>query len=183
MGYLHQFARNRRSKEKTTVLTARLPESLYNEFQSYCDELGLSISEAVNLLVDREISGNNGRNESVAPSKKAEVKTKKDEKNTSEDGLNTTVFKVNTDDDIDESNRIKTTAKKTQATSNRFTTNQWKIDGTLPCPICNEWRDARNFSRHVKSHDYKSTEALLTNEGHQEKLQRMIAEKQRGKHE
>lgn len=56
MTYLKQFARNRRSKENTKVLTARLPESLYDEFQTYCNELGLSISEAICLLVDKEVS-------------------------------------------------------------------------------------------------------------------------------
>jgi len=54
MGYLEQFAQNRRRKENTTVLTARLQESVYDDFKTYCDELGLyslSISEAVCLIV------------------------------------------------------------------------------------------------------------------------------------
>lgn len=57
MGYLEQFARNQRRKEQTEVLTARLPRSLYNDFKTRCDELGLSISEAVYLLVEREMKG------------------------------------------------------------------------------------------------------------------------------
>ncbi|MCO0598508.1 amidase family protein [Peribacillus butanolivorans] len=47
MTYLEQFARNRRRREKTEVLTPRIPEGLYGDFKGYCDELGLSISEAV----------------------------------------------------------------------------------------------------------------------------------------
>ena len=54
MTYLEQFARNRRRREKTEVLTARIPEGLYGDFKGYCDELNLSISEAVCLLVERE---------------------------------------------------------------------------------------------------------------------------------
>ena len=46
MTYLEKFARNRRRREKTEVLTARIPESLYGDFKGYCDELNLSISEA-----------------------------------------------------------------------------------------------------------------------------------------
>ncbi|WMX58488.1 hypothetical protein [Peribacillus sp. R9-11] len=53
MTYLEQFARNRRRREKTEVLTARIPESLYGDFKGYCDELNLSISEAVCLLIER----------------------------------------------------------------------------------------------------------------------------------
>lgn len=39
MTYLKQFARNNKKKEKTEVLTARLPKSLYADFKRYCDDL------------------------------------------------------------------------------------------------------------------------------------------------
>ena len=55
-GILRTVLRNRRRKEKTEVLTARLPKSLYSEFKLHCDELGLSISEAV-ICLEREMKG------------------------------------------------------------------------------------------------------------------------------
>ncbi|HDU1185823.1 TPA: hypothetical protein REU56_002933 [Listeria monocytogenes] len=55
MSYLEQFARNKKSKEETEVLTARLPKTLYGNFKNYCDDLGLSISEGVCLLVEKEM--------------------------------------------------------------------------------------------------------------------------------
>jgi hypothetical protein len=57
MTYLEQFVRNRRRREKTEVLTARIPESLYGDFKGYCDELNLSIGEAICLLIEREMTG------------------------------------------------------------------------------------------------------------------------------
>src|SRR3954454_19803995 len=55
MSYLKQFSRNKRNKGKTEMLTARVPEKVYNEFKNHCEELGLSISEAVNLLINKEL--------------------------------------------------------------------------------------------------------------------------------
>ena len=55
MSLIKQYARNKRSKENTIVLTARLPETIYNKFQSYCEEYGFSLSEAVNLLIQNEV--------------------------------------------------------------------------------------------------------------------------------
>ncbi|MCM3790049.1 hypothetical protein M3221_16805 [Domibacillus indicus] len=55
---LEQFARNNRRKEPSTVLTARLPDSLYNDFKEYCDDLELSMSEAIYLLIECEITVN-----------------------------------------------------------------------------------------------------------------------------
>jgi antitoxin component of RelBE/YafQ-DinJ toxin-antitoxin module len=52
---LTQYAKNRR-KEETTVITARLPNSIYDELKTYCDNLGLSINEAINLLVKTELA-------------------------------------------------------------------------------------------------------------------------------
>src|SRR6476620_2975230 len=81
MGYLEQVAKNRRSKEKTDVLTARIPESLYNDFKDYCNHLGFSISQAVYLLVKREMTA-------------IETKTQGDES-----GLYTNIYKINDNDD------------------------------------------------------------------------------------
>jgi antitoxin component of RelBE/YafQ-DinJ toxin-antitoxin module len=66
MGYLKQFAKEpKKGKGETVVLTARLPESLYEDFKGYCDSLGLSISEAINLLVEQEMTHITPKDENV----------------------------------------------------------------------------------------------------------------------
>jgi antitoxin component of RelBE/YafQ-DinJ toxin-antitoxin module len=150
MAYLKQFARNQRIKENTTVLTARLPESLYGAFKTYCDQLGLSISEAVCLLVEREMRGIQGESEVAAAL------------SIDEDKMNDDVVKKNT--------------ITNKPNTNRFTTNQWKVNEMLPCPICGEWKAASNFSRHAKHHDI-TTEEIFTNEKYQEKIGAMMEEK------
>lgn len=174
VGYLEQFARNKRSKEKSEVLTARLPHSLYNDFKTYCDELGLSISEAVCLLVEREVS-------SVKPLE-----------NTAMNEISTTLERnVNTSSNTDNSevvvkpNTKVNTVKKTSTTkpttneSKRFTTNPWKVNDKLPCPICEKWYAATNFSRHAKDHG-TTTEQLLTDEQYKDKVNSMVAEQTEG---
>jgi hypothetical protein len=172
MGYLHQFARNKRSKEKTEVLTARLPKSLYAEFKGYCDELGLSISEAVSLLVDREVNTGNARNESAVSVEVAESYTTDDEP----------IHKVivaNPPSIKKVASQSKPTANRSKTNTSRFTTNQWKVNAMLPCPICDEWFNNKNFARHVKSHDFDSTQSLLTEVTYQQKLDLMVAAKRR----
>lgn len=36
-----------------------------------------------------------------------------------------------------------------------------KIDGQLPCTICNAWHKSSNFARHVKKHGYASSQAFF----------------------
>lgn len=40
MSYLEQFAKNKRRKEPSTILTARLPDSLYDNFKEHYNDLG-----------------------------------------------------------------------------------------------------------------------------------------------
>ncbi|MFJ8248019.1 hypothetical protein [Peribacillus asahii] len=57
-------------KRRRYLLTARLPESLYEGFKAYCNELGLSsISEAVCLLVEHELTAENAVSEEIATTK------------------------------------------------------------------------------------------------------------------
>lgn len=149
MGYLEQFARNRKGKGKTEVLTARLPESLYSEFKTYCDELGLSISESVCLLVEYEL--NNNRNKT----------------NTEDD--------IIADEDIQTVVEENTKEKRTtsEANTKRFTLKDWVVDGELPCPLCNQWVTYANFSRHAKQHGSNSHE-IFTNEENLKRVNEMI---------
>ena len=167
MGYLEGFARNRRSKEKTEVLTARLPKSLYKDFKNHCDELGLSISEAVCLLVDREMTTNDSRNEVAATLEMAEVTTNDVEAKQS-------VVEANTKKSI-------APRKKSSSNTSRFTTNQWKVNDMLPCPICGIWENNKNYSRHLKKkHDENLTTQMVFSEiTYSEKIESMVAEKRK----
>lgn len=167
MGYLEQFARNRRSKEKSEVLTARLPTSLYSDFKTYCDELGLSISEAVCLLVEREMAG-------VEPAAGEVATTKEYIKNDDVVEVNT---EINTEVVERKKDVVKQNTRRINSNTNRFTTTQWKINGQLPCPICSEWKDAGNFARHAKNSHEMTTEQIFTNEKYQDKINAMIEEK------
>jgi hypothetical protein len=152
MAYLEKFARNHRRKEKTEVLTARLPESLYSDFKGYCDELGLSISEAVCLLVEREMSGNESVSEELAI---------------------TDEYKMN-DDVVDMNTKVvKTNSRRSGSNSKKFTTTQWQVEGQLPCPYCGLWITVTNFSRHSKQHA-TTTQDIFTGEKYMEKINAMI---------
>jgi hypothetical protein len=157
MGYLELFSRNQRRKEKTEVLTARLPKNLYNEFKTYCDELGLSMSEAVHLLVEREMKGIVSVSDEVVTTKEYKVNDDVVE-------ANTDVYKMNT--------------RQNKPNTKRFTTKQWKINGQLPCPICVEWKASENFSRHAKMHGM-TTKQIFKNVEYEDQIKAMIEDKNR----
>ncbi|KAA0756027.1 hypothetical protein DN401_12630 [Bacillus sp. BF2-3] len=162
MGYLEQFARNKRRKEKSEVLTARLPHSLYEDFKTYCDELGLSISEAVCLLVEREMTGSDNAFDEIATTKEYIKNT-----NSSDDEVKTNTKST--------TNVVKKNTKENNSNTKRFTVKQWVVNDKLPCPICGEWKTAGNFLRHAKTHGM-TTEQIFTNEGYREKIELMVAE-------
>ncbi|MCI2255599.1 hypothetical protein L2D08_14595 [Domibacillus sp. PGB-M46] len=156
MSYLEQFARNKRRKESSTVLTARLPDSLYDDFKERCDELGLSISEAIYLLVEREITADQKAAKEAA-SYISEHIQKGEEAAT------------NTKPVIEHTVKMKLNTKQ-------FTVKQWKVDKELPCPVCNSWSNATNFSRHAKKHN-TTTQAIFTNEEYIKKANNMVQQR------
>ncbi|MCU5003882.1 hypothetical protein OCD70_28065 [Bacillus tropicus] len=162
MGYLEKYARNKRCKEKSEVLTARLPHSLYEDFKTYCDELGLSISESVCLLVEREMSGSDNAFNEVATTKEYINNT-----DSSEDEVKTNTKPT--------TNVVKKNTNENNSNTKRFTVKQWVVNDKLPCPICEEWKTAGNFLRHAKTHGM-TTEQVFTNEEYREKIELMVAE-------
>lgn len=166
MGYLEQFARNRRSKEKTEVLTARLPAALYSEFKTYCDELGLSISEAVCLLVEHELKVQKSAANTESNINDYENKQYEYEKN---NGVFATNTNVNT-------KAIEKTQAGSSANAKRFTVKQFVFNNELPCPVCNQWVNNSNFARHAKQHG-SSTQAIFTNEKYLKQVNEMIEER------
>ncbi|MFB5285366.1 hypothetical protein [Peribacillus sp. Hz7] len=155
--YLKQFARNKKQKEKTEVLTARLPHSLYSDFKAYCDELGLSISEAVNLLVEREIAS-----------------LKRDSETAVAVETNTDNYKSSGDETKANTNVVTNNSKRIKSTIQRFTTNQWKINNQLPCPICQEWKAANNFRRHANKMHKMTTQEIFTSNKYKDTINAMI---------
>lgn len=172
MGYLERFARGPRGKERTEVLTARLPASLYKEFKAYCDDLGLSISESVYLLVDREMKGMESAESEISTTIEYKMNNDVVAMNTNIVDKDASIVKKNT-------NISKENTERKQTNTSRFTTKGWWVDGELPCPICGEWKNAKNFSRHAKEQHSMTTEQVLTNEEYKEKANAMV-KKQKG---
>lgn len=71
------------------MLTARLPKNLYNDFKSYCNELGISVSEAVCLLIKKEV-------ENVREEENTTMNTERIQMYTDVVGPTTSVVKTNT---------------------------------------------------------------------------------------
>lgn len=42
-------------ENRNRLLNSRVSDILYKQFKDYCNELGLSVSEAINIIVDREL--------------------------------------------------------------------------------------------------------------------------------
>lgn len=164
MSLMKQYARNKRNKENTIVLTARLPESIYNKFQSYCEEYGFSLSEAVNLLIQNEVKSI--ENDDKKNDDETKVNTGETKVSTNTGQTNTGQKKPNTD----------TGEKNTgQTNTKRFLVKPFTINEQLPCPICNSWSDQKNFSRHAKSHGFEGTKAFYTE--YMDKVEEMVNQK------
>jgi hypothetical protein len=149
---LQQFAKKRK-KEQTTVITARLPNSKYNLFKKYCDDLGLSINEAINLLIEAEL-----KEVDIIIQNEADVNQV-----TIDDVIN---------DSKDDEEKVNTEVN-TKGNNKRFTTKQYEINEELPCPICSTWWKATNYNRHVQKH-VKTRKEIFTNEKYQDKIKAMI---------
>jgi antitoxin component of RelBE/YafQ-DinJ toxin-antitoxin module len=69
---LSNHAKKVNNKTNTTV-TARIPAQTYSKFKAFCDSLGLSINEALNLLIENELKNEEQMNkEVIQPSIKVE---------------------------------------------------------------------------------------------------------------
>jgi antitoxin component of RelBE/YafQ-DinJ toxin-antitoxin module len=151
MGYLERFARKKYAK-KTESLSVRVPEDLYNSFRDYCDELGLSVSEAVNLLIEREVTESNAKN--YKRSANDEIAT------TSEVQEPSSVLHHHAKPLTSSYKPVE--RKATMNTNGRFTYKSWEVEHFLPCPLCKDWVSSSNFSRHAKQHHDLTTQEIFT---------------------
>lgn len=142
MSYLEKFARNKRGNEQTRVLTARLPISIYDEFQQHCSQLGLSLSEGIGLLVQNELESSG-----YAPNSDFEQPNEEENTNTSEDEYKAPTLKKMTN-----TNGGRRYTSKTPMAP-RGIAKKFEYNGQIPCPVCNSWISKQNGSRHFKGHD------------------------------
>lgn len=159
MSYLKKFAR-RPGKGKTETITSRVPTELHKEFSEHCDRLGLSLSEAVYLLIKQEMTENEGIQ-----------KNTKEIHNESVVGKNIHNQQADlVDDEAPEREEIyddvyikntKVNKRKTAKPAPRSLKKQFELDGKVPCPICNNWQSSSNFSRHTKIYHDKTTEEVF----------------------
>lgn len=136
MGYLERFRRKAPEGRRSATLKARLPEDLYQKFQQYVNDLGLTMSEAVYLLIERELHG-------------PQVGTTREPTATMSEGAMTTP------------RPRRTTPRATGGPGGRFTVAPWDVGGYVPCPICETWISRSNIARHARQFHDKTTQELI----------------------
>lgn len=162
MGYLRKYARRR--KERTEVITARVDADTYKQFKEYVEGLGLTISEAVALLIEKEVN-----------EVSADVYTAVSIENT--DVYETTTKSTTVDTPVYKPKPKRNTRVSQPRKSGGFSIKDYEVDGKVPCPLCREWYSYKNFSRHCKEiHGVNSTQEVI--EGREE-IVKELAEKRR----
>lgn len=145
MALLEKYARKEQTETKDKTLTARIKPSLYNDFKKHCDDLGLNISQAIELLMENELNGPNTQE-------------------------HTNVIQDVTQKEVQK--EVQKEYKPKAYNTSRFTTTQYERDNKLPCPVCNKWYSKANFSRHAKTEHSQTTQELL--ESNETKVMEMI---------
>ncbi|PEM64434.1 hypothetical protein [Bacillus toyonensis] len=135
------------NKEPTEVTSVRIPKSLHRSFKKHCENYGLGIAEAINILIRNELGDAYKQHLHEEESNKLQAKPPK------------------------KSSSPQRTTPKSSPRSNpgRFLTTEYQVDGDLPCPICGEWKSSTNFSRHVKVTHNKTTQEIFT-ENHEKAI-------------
>jgi hypothetical protein len=167
MSYLAKFAQTK-GKEKTKPMTFRLPESLHDDFTNRCNDLNIKVADALRLLVEREMSSSlNGPESHLDTTPKQFV----DKRLHNEDVElhNVTISKPNVDKP----------KRRTQTDTKRFNYTPWKIDGEVPCPICNKWLRSNKFARHVDTVHKMKTEEIFTDETHLQVTNKMVQQRKK----
>lgn len=123
MGYLERFAKSRKRGD-TVVITARIPRKLGERFKKHCDRLNLTVSEAVYLLIHKEMQGEAGMT-------------------TSDGEMYTKVYSPDL--------RPRLTRPRRSGSGSRGLVGPYTVDGMAPCPVCKTWYSATNLSRHMKN--------------------------------
>lgn len=143
MNILKNYARTTH-KEPTEVTSVRIPKSLHKSFKKHCENYGLGIAEAINILIRNELG--DAYKQHLHEDELDKLQEKQPKKSSSPQ---------------------KVTPKspprsQTNRNPGRFLTTQYRVEDELPCPICGEWKSHTNFARHVKSNHGKTTQEIFT---------------------
>jgi len=163
---LQPFAKKRK-KEETTVITARIPNSKYELFKKYCDDLGLSINEAINLLVNEELKEADIIIKNEADVNQISIDDVIEKSEYEEEKVNT---KVNTKPNIKVNTKPNTTVKKERFIYEPYMNHENKV----PCPICEKFISKTNYVKHASKMHEMSSEEVLTSEIYQDKIKEML---------
>lgn len=161
MGYLERFARKRENRSET--ITARLDPDTHKRFKEHCDRLGLTLSEAVALLVEAEVRGEVREPGAIRTTKTTQTEVT----NTLDDDKNIQRYTPTPRPKVQQ-------PRRSGGAGGRFTTKPYVVNGRLPCPICETWPERQaNISRHMREiHDRTAEEVY---KAHMDKVREMVA--------
>ncbi|TCS92223.1 hypothetical protein [Hazenella coriacea] len=149
-GYLKRFKRDPRLK-KEEIITSRVPHGVYEKFKNHCDHLGLTMSEAVCLLIKKEVEDE-------------DIQKYTQEYKTTTNQIQRNIQRINKNTNV--------------VKSKKFNSSRWKIDGKLPCPKCGTWSNSGNFQRdHYRKHGFDSLESFFSRYGEEADL--MVEERKK----
>lgn len=146
MDILKNYARIT-NKEPTEVTSVRIPKSLHRSFKKHCENYGLGIAEAINILIRNELG--EAYKQHLHEDESDKLQEKLPQKLSSPQRT--------------------ITKPSSRKQAGRFVTTEYQVDGELPCPICEEWKSSTNFARHVKTNHKKTTQEIFT-ENHEKAI-------------
>jgi hypothetical protein len=157
MGILESNKRNGRSN-KGVVVTSRLTSDEHEKFKAICDATGYSISEAIRLLVVAELSPKQRH----AAKPVSATKSNPVHSDFNYEAPVNAVASEKPDVPVERKSYNPISKPIHRVGSAKFVTERWKVNESLPCPICREWHSATNFSRHAKKVHGMTTKDIFT---------------------
>lgn len=165
MSYLKRFKRPTLDVKKSRVLSVRISDDLHQKFVDHCEDLGLSISEGVTYLLEREIRGVDDCLQMYDASKH----------------LSDTVQQtaVSLLDKSKQTSYVCMTSSKPRRSS-RFSILPYSIGNMTACPLCEVMTSRTNYARHIKSeHNYFGGTEQFINEHMDKVLEVLEREKEK----
>lgn len=164
MSILKKMSKKREDEPKNHPVSTRLTDTEFQLFYKLCEETGYSISEAMRVLIQQELKPYD--DEPYTPVLKTNTESKQE---------NTTSIQNHTLSHTPSTPVVKRSATvNKRVRPNRFVTTDWMVEDKLPCPLCNGWVSASNFSRHAKQHDMTTQEIF---EKHKDKADEMVKQR------